>query len=93
MSAFISGNMMGRVKVVGPRIQSQFPKAVPFWCTAHRLNRCIVAAPNIQMVHNIMGFADKVICFIKLFHLLQLNKTRLKRFLEEGQIVCFNSLT
>ena len=55
---------MGKLKGVGPRIQSQFPKAVPFWCTAHRLNRCIVAATNIQMVRNMMGFADKVITFL-----------------------------
>ena len=44
-----AGNMAGKVKGVGSRIQKQLPKALPFWCTAHQLNRCIVQACNISL--------------------------------------------
>ncbi|VDI01855.1 Hypothetical predicted protein, partial [Mytilus galloprovincialis] len=54
-----AGNMTGHLKGVGPRIQRIYPKALHFWCTAHQLNRCIVAAANIPCVRNMMGTADK----------------------------------
>lgn len=58
-----AGNMTGHLKGVGPRIQRIYPKALHFWCTAHQLNRCIVAAANIPCVRNMMGTADKVVQF------------------------------
>ena len=42
----------GKVKGLGPRIQKQLPKALPFWCTAYQLNRCIIQACNIPSVRN-----------------------------------------
>ncbi|KAH3854007.1 hypothetical protein DPMN_096546 [Dreissena polymorpha] len=53
--------MMGKVKGVGSRILQQYPKALPFWCASHLLNRCIVAACDVKEVRNMMGIADKVI--------------------------------
>lgn len=53
--------MAGRVKGVGARIQQQFPKALPFWCIAHQLNRCVVQACDIPVVRNMMGTSDQVI--------------------------------
>ena len=35
-----AGNMAGKIKGVGPRIQKLYPKALPFRCTSHQLNRC-----------------------------------------------------
>lgn len=34
-----SGNMPGKIKGVGSRIQWQYPRAIPFWCVAHQLNQ------------------------------------------------------
>ena len=56
-----SGNMTGKIKGVGPRIQRLYPKALHFWCASHLLNRCIVAACDLQQVRNMMSTADKVI--------------------------------
>ena len=41
---FSPGNMMGAAKGAGPRINMQYPKAVPasLWCANHQLNRVIV---------------------------------------------------
>ena len=33
---------MGRFKGAGPRINREFPKAIPLWCASHQLNRVIV---------------------------------------------------
>ena len=61
----VAGNMAGKVKGVGPRIQKQLPKALPFWCTAHQLNRCIVQACNIPSVRNMMCTSDQVVKFFE----------------------------
>ncbi|XP_060569650.1 zinc finger MYM-type protein 1-like [Ruditapes philippinarum] len=55
-----AGNMTGKVKGVGPRIQRQYPRALPFWCTAHQLNRCVVHACDNKLVRNMMGTVHKV---------------------------------
>ncbi|XP_069104128.1 52 kDa repressor of the inhibitor of the protein kinase-like [Argopecten irradians] len=60
-----AGNMAGKTKGVGPRIQQQYPKALPFWCTAHQLNRCIVQACTIPAVRNMMSTADQVVRFFE----------------------------
>ena len=70
-----AGNMAGKVKGVGSRIQKQLPKALPFWCTAHQLNRCIVQACNIPSVGNMMCTADQV---VKFFEYKQRNKRYLR---------------
>ena len=36
-----SGNMPGKIKGVGSRIQLQYPRAIPFWFVAHQLNQYI----------------------------------------------------
>ena len=60
-----ASNMSGKTKGVGARIQNEYPKALPFWCTAHQLNRCIVQASNIPAVRNMMGAADQVVRFFE----------------------------
>ncbi|XP_052245753.1 52 kDa repressor of the inhibitor of the protein kinase-like [Dreissena polymorpha] len=58
-----AGNMTGKTKGVGPRIQHQYPRALPFWCTAHKLNRCVVHASNSTLVRNMMGTVDRIAVF------------------------------
>ncbi|XP_052282497.1 52 kDa repressor of the inhibitor of the protein kinase-like [Dreissena polymorpha] len=58
-----AGNMTGKTKGVGPRIQHQYPRALPFWCTAHQLNRCVVHASNSTLVRNMMGTVDRIAVF------------------------------
>lgn len=44
--------MLGKIKGVSPRcsrIQRQHPKALPFWCAAHQLNRFIAQAHAVQV--------------------------------------------
>jgi hypothetical protein len=55
----------GKVKGLGPRIQKQLPKALPFWCTAYQLNRCIIQACNIPSVRNMICTADLVVKFFE----------------------------
>ncbi|KAH3749805.1 hypothetical protein DPMN_184318 [Dreissena polymorpha] len=52
--------MAEKTKGVGPRIQAQYPRALPFWCTAHQLNRCEVHASDSTLVRNRMGTVDRV---------------------------------
>ena len=66
-SILLTGNMSGKTKGVSSRVQQQFPKALPMWCAAHRLNRrCIVQTCTIPEVRNIMSTADQVVCTFKL---------------------------
>ena len=44
-------------------IQTSCPKAVYVHCTAHRLNLCVVAASNIQLVKNMMGTMVEICLF------------------------------
>ena len=60
-----AGNMSMKVRGVGPRIQKQLPKALPFSCTAYQLNRCVVQACNIPFVRNMMCTADQVVKFFE----------------------------
>lgn len=60
-----AGNMAGKTKGVGARIQRQHPKALPFWCVAHQLNRCIVQACSIPSVRNMMNTADQIVRFFE----------------------------
>lgn len=60
-----AGNMTGKIKGVGARIQREYPKALPFWCTAHQLNRCIVQACIIPAIRNMMSTADQVVRFFE----------------------------
>ena len=75
-----AGNMAVNVKGVGPRIQKQLPKALPFWCTAHQLNKCIVQACNIPSVRNMMCTADQV---VKFFGYSQKTQTVLEKLIDE----------
>ena len=52
--------MQGAAKGVAARIQMQYPKALPFWCTAHQLNRCVVQSCDIPEVRNMMTDTDEV---------------------------------
>ena len=61
-SILLTGNMSGKTKGVS----QQFPKALPMWCAAHRLNRCIVQACTIPEVRNITSTADQVVCTFEL---------------------------
>ena len=65
-SILFTGNMSGKTKGVSSRIQQQFPKALPMWCAAHRLNRCIVQACTIPEVRYMMSTADQVVCTFNL---------------------------
>ena len=65
-SILLTGNMSGKTKGVSSRIQQQFPKALPMWCAAHRLNWYIVQACTIPEVRNMMSTADQVVCTFKL---------------------------
>ena len=75
-----AGNMAGKVKGVGPRIQKQLPKKLPFWCTAHQLNRCIVQACNIPSVRNLMCTSDQV---VKFFEYSPKKQTVLEKLIDE----------
>ena len=75
-----AGNMAGKVKGVGPRIQKQLPKKLPFWCTAHQLNRCIVQACNIPSVRNMMCTSDQV---VKFFEYSPKKQTVLEKLIDE----------
>ncbi|KAH3721494.1 hypothetical protein DPMN_064422 [Dreissena polymorpha] len=48
-------NMTGKTKGVGPWIQAQYPRALPFWFTAHQLNRFVAYASDSTLVRNMMG--------------------------------------
>ena len=56
-----AGNMSGKTKGCGPRLQREFPKAAYFWCASHRLNLCIVSSVVERDVRNMMGTCDEVL--------------------------------
>ena len=86
MFAFISGNMMGRdrVKEVGDSFQRQFHSGVQFivWIAV------LLLLPIYRWRVTWWDLQTRNL-FYKIIYLLQLNRTWLKRFLEEGQIACF----
>ena len=45
------------------QIERKWPKALPFWCCSHQLNRVIVNACSLQIVQNSIGTADKIVKF------------------------------
>ena len=51
---------MGAFKEVGPRIQRQYPRAIPLWCTTHQLNRAIVQSSTELAIRNMIGTVDTV---------------------------------
>ena len=55
------GNMMGAFEGPGPRIQRQYPRAIPLWCTTHQLNRAIVQSSIELALRKIIGTVDNVI--------------------------------
>ncbi|KAH3720099.1 hypothetical protein DPMN_062992 [Dreissena polymorpha] len=55
--------MTGKTKGVVPRIQAQYPRALPFRCTAHQLNRCVVHASDSTLVRNMIGTVDRIAVF------------------------------
>ena len=52
--------MMGRFKGAGPRINREFPKAIPLWCASHQLNRVIVQSCTEPPIRNMIGTVDSV---------------------------------
>lgn len=54
------GNMMRAFKGAGPRIQRQYPRAIPLWCTTHQLNRAIVQSSTELAIRNMIGTVDTV---------------------------------
>ena len=54
------GNMMGKTKGAGPRINREYPKAIPLWCASHQLNRVIVQSCTEQAIRNMIGTVDSV---------------------------------
>ena len=66
---FSQGNMMGAAKVAGPRINMQYPKAVPLWCANHQLNRVIVQSCTEPCIRNMIGTIDSVSKIYLLFYL------------------------
>ena len=54
------GNMMGPFKGAGPRIQRQYPRAIPLWCTTHQLNRVIAQSFTELAIRNMIGTMDTV---------------------------------
>ena len=57
---FNTGNMMGATKGAGPRINRDYPKAVPLWCASHQLNRVIVQSCTERPIKNMIGMIDSV---------------------------------
>ena len=55
--------MLGAVKGAGSRIATQYPKAVPLWCTTHQLNRVIVQSCTETPVRNMIWTVDNVSIF------------------------------
>ena len=53
-------NMLGACEGAGLRIQRQFTKAIPLWCTTHQLNRAIVQSSKEQPIKNMIGTVDNV---------------------------------
>ena len=51
---------MGKIKGAGPRINREYPKAVPLWCASHQLNRVIVQSCTEPPVRNMIGTVDNV---------------------------------
>ena len=51
---------MGSTKGAGPRINKDFPKAVPLWCASHQLNRVIVQSCTEHAIQNMIGMIDSV---------------------------------
>ena len=49
-----AGAMRGKDKGVGPRIQREYPKAVPVWCSSHTLNLVVVSGLKLLPVDNMM---------------------------------------
>ena len=60
-------NKMGTAKGAGPRINEQFPKAVPLWCATHQLNRVIVQSCSEPPIRNMIGTIDSVSKMIMFF--------------------------
>ena len=58
-----AGSMAGRVKGVGPRIQSEYPKAVHVWCSSHKLNLVVVAASKVPPIRNMQDVTDQAVRF------------------------------
>ena len=54
------GNMMGAVKGAGPRIQRQYPRAIPLRCTTHQFNRAIVQSSMELAIRNMIATVDTV---------------------------------
>ena len=51
---------MGKTKGAGPRINKEYPKAIPLWCASHQLNRVIVQSCTEQAIRNMIGTVDSV---------------------------------
>lgn len=51
---------MGATKGAGPRINRDYPKAVPLWCASHQLNRVIVQSCTECPIKNMIGMIDSV---------------------------------
>ena len=54
------GNMMEALKGAGSRIQRQYPRAIPLWCTTLQLNRAIVQSSTELAIRNMIGTVDTV---------------------------------
>ena len=52
--------MMEVFKGAGPRIQRQYPRAIPLWCITHQLNRVIVQSSTELAIRNMIGTVDTV---------------------------------
>ena len=55
--------MRGKDKGVGPRIQREYPKAVPVWCSSHKLNLVVVSGLKLLPVDNMMCTMDSIVRF------------------------------
>ena len=51
---------MEAMKGADPRINRQFPKAVPLWCATHQLTRAIVQSCTEPAIRNMIGIVDSV---------------------------------
>ena len=67
LTYIFQGNMMGAAKGAGPRINEQFPKAVPLWCATHQLNRVIVQSCSELPIRDMIRTIDSVNKMIMFF--------------------------
>lgn len=58
-----AGNMAGRTKGVGPRIQAEYPRAVHVWCANHKLNLVIVCSCKEPAIRNMQDSTDQCVRF------------------------------